>query len=154
MNEVPFWHDHLVLDTSVIIKWYRQGEALALQALLLRSAYLAGDAAVSAPSLLVYELSNVLRYKNDLRTDQVQAAVQSLLDMNLQLTPPSGPVMQQAVELARRYGTTVYDAVFAALAQALPAVFITADTRLAGQMSGLPFVRPLADVTLPEEENK
>jgi hypothetical protein len=32
----------VVLDTSVVIKWFRQGEVLASQALALRDAYLDG----------------------------------------------------------------------------------------------------------------
>ena len=33
---------HVVPDTSVIIKWFRQGEILGGQALALRAAYLEG----------------------------------------------------------------------------------------------------------------
>lgn len=33
---------NLVVDTSVFIKWYRQGEVLADRALMLREAYLVG----------------------------------------------------------------------------------------------------------------
>ena len=78
----------VVLDTSVVIKWFRQGEVLADLSLALRDAYLDGQITVSAPSLLAYELANVLRYKNDLSSNQVQEAVQSLFDMGLELIPP------------------------------------------------------------------
>ena len=146
MSDIPFPHDHLVLDSSVVIKWYRQGEVLTEQALLLREAYLNGEAAVSVPSLLVYELANVLHYKNDLSTDQVQEAIRSLLALGLNVFPPGNLLMCQAVEIALTYQTTVYDATFAALAQALPATFVTADERLARRLEGLSFVYCLADV--------
>ncbi len=152
MSAIPFPHDHLVLDTSVVIKWYRQGEVLAEQALLLREAYLSGEAAVSVPSLLVYELANVLHYKSELSSDQVQEAVRSLLTLNLHVFPPDDLLMCQAVEMARSYETTVYDATFAALAQVLPATFVTADERLARHLSALPFVHSLAEVSVSEEE--
>jgi predicted nucleic acid-binding protein len=136
----------VVLDTSVVIKWFRQGEVLAGQALSLRDAYLDGRVGVSVPSLLAYELANVLRYKNDLTTEQVQEAVQSLFDMGLGWVLPSGAVMRRAVEMARVYETTVYDAAFAALAESLSATFVTADERLVRRLEALPFVRFLGEV--------
>ena len=75
----------VVLDTSVVIKWFRQGEVLADQSLALRKAYLDGQIEITVPSLLAYELTNVLRYKGDLTTGQVQDAVQSLFDMRFVL---------------------------------------------------------------------
>jgi predicted nucleic acid-binding protein len=136
----------VVLDTSVVIKWFRQGEVLAGQALSLRDAYLDGRIEVSVPSLLAYELANVLRYKNDLTTHQVQEAVQSLFDMGLEWVLLSGAVMRRAVEMARAYETTVYDAAFAALTESLSATFVTADERLVRRLEALPFVRFLGEV--------
>ena len=136
----------VVLDTSVVIKWFRQGEVLADQALALRDAYLDGQIVVSVPSLLAYELTNVLRYKEDLTTDQVQDAVQSLFDMGLEWVLPSSAVMRRAVEMARAYETTVYDVTFAALAESLKASFVTADERLVRRLEALPFVRFLGEM--------
>jgi len=136
----------VVLDTSVVIKWFRQGEVLAGPALALRDAYLDGQIAASAPSLLAYELANVLRYKSDLTPHQVQEAAQSLFDMGLELIPPSSAVMRRAVEIAHTCDTTVYDAAFAALAESLNAAFITADERLVRKLKTLPCVRFLGDI--------
>jgi predicted nucleic acid-binding protein len=136
----------VVLDTSVVIKWFRQGEVLAGQALALRDAYLDGHIMVSVPSLLAYELANVLHYKKDLTTDQVQQAVQSLFDMGLEWILPSSAVMRRAIEISRAYDTTVYDAAFAALAESLNAAFVTADERLVRRLEALPFVRFLGEM--------
>ena len=136
----------VVLDTSVVIKWFRQGEVLAGQALALREAYLDGYIVVSVPSLLVHELANVLCHKGDLTTDQVQEAVQSLFDMRLEWVLPSSAVMRRAVEIARAYETTVYDAAFAALAESLNATFVTADERLSRRLADLSFVRFLGEM--------
>jgi predicted nucleic acid-binding protein len=138
----------VVLDTSVVIKWFRQGEVLAGPSLALRDAYLDGRIVVSAPSLLACELANVLRYKSDLTAGQVQEAVQSLFDMGLGLVPPLSSVMRRAVEIAHTCDTTVYDAAFAALAESLNAAFITADERLARKLGTLPRVRFLRDIDL------
>ncbi len=134
-----------VLDTSVIVKWFRQGEVLADHALALRTAYLEGEIAIAVPALLAYELANVLRYKGDLTTALVEEAVQSLFDMALNWVPPSVAVMRRAVTIAREYEVTVYDAAFIAVAESLGAVFVTADERLAQKLAPLSFVHFLGN---------
>ncbi len=137
---------HVVPDTSVVVKWLRQGEILADHALALRSAYVDGRIQISVPALLVYELANVLRYKDELTTLQVGDAVRSLFDMGMEWVPPTAATMRRAVEIARQFDVTVYDAVFAAVAENSAAVFVTADERLARRLATLPFVRYLGDV--------
>ena len=138
-----------ILDTSVIIKWYRQGEVLADRALALRDAYLDGRIAIVVPSLLAYELSNVLRFKQDMSTEDVQAAVKSLYDMGLEWIMPSSAVICRAVEIVRTYETTVYDATFVALAESLDATFVTADERLVRQLPGPAPARFLGNMQAP-----
>jgi predicted nucleic acid-binding protein len=136
----------VILDTSVVIKWFRQGEVLAERALALREAYLDGQIVVTLPSLLAYELANVLRYKVDLSTQQVRAAVGSLFEMGLTWVPPSSAVLGRAVALAHAHETTVYDATFAALAESLGGAFITADERLVRRLEALALVHFLGEV--------
>jgi predicted nucleic acid-binding protein len=130
----------VVLDTSVVVKWFRQGEILAAPALKLRAAYLDGQIAIFVPALLAYELANVLRYKVDLTTGQVQDAVRSLFDMGLEWVLPTSAAMRRASEIAYACETTVYDAAFVALAESLSATYITADERLARRLEAYPFV--------------
>ena len=137
---------HVVPDTSVIIKWFRQGEILAEQALDLRAAYLEGRIQVSVPSLLAYELTNVLRYKGDLTTAQVEEAIQSLFDTGLEWAPPTAAMMRRAAVIARAADVTVYDATFVALAESLDATCVTADERLARRLAAWPFVFYLGEV--------
>ena len=138
----PMW----VLDTSVIIKWVRQEEILADRALALLHAYLDGQSQISVPSLLAYEIANVLRYKTDLDTAQVETAIQGLFNMGLHWFAPTAPVTRRAVVIARDHDTSVYDATFVALAEALGAIFITADERLVRGLAPLSYVAALGDV--------
>jgi predicted nucleic acid-binding protein len=138
--------NHMVLDTSVVIKWFRQGENLATPALALRTGYLDGRIQFSVPTLLAYELTNVLRYKEDLATGQVEEAVQSLFDMGLAWISPSAATMRRAAVIARESDATVYDTTFAALAESLQATFVTADERLVHHLTAWPFVRFLGDL--------
>ena len=138
---------HMVLDTSVVIKWFRQGENLAEQALALRAGYLDGRILFSVPTLLAYELTNVLRYKEDLATDQVEDAVQSLFDMGLAWVAPSAAMMRRTAVMARESEVTVYDSTFVALADSLQATFVTADERLVRRLAASAFVSFLGDVS-------
>lgn len=135
-----------VLDTSVFIKWFRQGEVLAEQALALRDAYLEGQTVIFMPSLVAYELANVMRYKGDLNIGRVQEVLQSLFDMSLEWIMSSNELMRLAVEIAYEYNITVYDSTFVALAKSLKASFITADRQLGNQLAKFSFVYFLGDV--------
>jgi predicted nucleic acid-binding protein len=135
----------VVLDTSVIVKWFRQREVLADQALALRDAYLSGEVAIAVPVLVAYELANVMRYKPGLRTEQVQEAVGSLFDMGWEWSIPSSELMGRAIGIARLCGTTVYDATFAALAESLDALLITADEQLVERLETLSLARFLGE---------
>jgi predicted nucleic acid-binding protein len=134
----------IILDTSVIIKWFRQEEICAEQALRLRAAYLQGQIAIVVPWLLMYEVVNVLRYNKEYSTEQVQTAVQSLFDMQLEWIAPSSSTINQAVQLAHTHDVTVYDATFAALAESYETIFFTADDRFARQTATLKSVHSLS----------
>jgi predicted nucleic acid-binding protein len=137
----------VVLDSSVVIKWFRQEEVLADMALLWRERFLNGSALVVVPDLMAYEIANALAYKQDLSTEQVQGAARSLFDMELEWAGPSAALSERAIELARTYGISVYDGVFVALAESLSARLITADRRLVDRLSTLKFVSFLGHQT-------
>jgi len=138
----PMW----VLDTSVVIKWVRQEEILADRALALLHAYLDGQSQISVPSLLAYEVANVLRDKADLDTAQVEMAIQGLCNLGLRRFAPTAPVTRRALVIARAHETSVYEATFAALSETLGAIFITADARLVQGLAPLSYAAFLGDV--------
>lgn len=140
----------LVADTSVFIKWFRQQEVGADVALAIREAYLAGHVQLAAPHLALIEFANVMRYMQDLSTEQVQQAVQSLVAMHLTWLPPTTDVLQRAVAIAHYHETPVCDAVFAAVAEVLHAIYVTADIRFTNKVPDLRYVRPLSEFRLQE----
>ncbi|MFO7539357.1 MAG: type II toxin-antitoxin system VapC family toxin [Chloroflexota bacterium] len=135
---------NVALDTSVIIKWFRQEEVWAEQALKLRAAYLEGIVSIMVPWLLIYEVANVLRYKKEYSTEQVQTAVQSLFDMQLTWIEPGPKLINQAVHLAHLHDVAVYDATFAAIAEENRVVFFTANDRFVRRTDTLEFVQFLS----------
>jgi predicted nucleic acid-binding protein len=138
--------DTVVLDSSVVVKWFRRYETLQEQALQLRRAYLDGHLSIYVPDLLIYEIANVLRYKPDMNECRVQQAVQSLFDMRIGIEHIGSEAIQKVVKIAYSYGVTVYDAVFAVLAEQLEADFITADQRLVQKLHDVPYVHHLASL--------
>jgi len=139
----------LVPDTSVVLKWVRQEEILADRALGLLQGYLDGQSQISVPALLGYEFGDILRYKADLPTAQVETAIQALFDLELEWIAQSPTMIRRAVVIAREHDTSVYDATFAALAEGIGATFVTADERLARQLTALQYVTFLGDVEVP-----
>ena len=140
----------LVLDTSVMVKWFRQQEVDADKALIIRNAYLAGQVYLLSPEIALVEFANVLRYLGDLRLPETHLAIDSLFDMGIAWLPSSRPLSKRAIEIARSHDTTVYDALFAAIAEDIEAIYITADKRFTDKTSILPFVRLLAEFRLED----
>jgi len=135
----------VVLDSSVIIKWFRAHEVLRDQALWIRQAYLDGNLRIYAPDLLIYEIANVLRYKPDLDQRKVQQAIGSLYDMGISIVTPSSRLMGRAIEIAYSHNVTVYDAVFSALAERVDGAFVTADEKLVKKLRKLDHVHFLSE---------
>lgn len=117
-----------VLDTSVVLKWFSEfGENDLPQAFQLRQALLDGSVTFTVPELLFYELSNALRYNPSLSSKDVQEALDSVMDMGFVVKGVDKRVMADAISIAFRYGVTVYDAYFLALARTERKPLIIAD---------------------------
>jgi predicted nucleic acid-binding protein len=94
-----------------------------------------GRMVIYVPDLLPYEIANVLRFKPDLSQEQVQAALNSLYDMQIRIVKGSRQAIKEAIHLAYLYDVTVYDAAFVAIAENVNAPFITADDKLSQKLS-------------------
>src|SRR4030042_997897 len=137
-----------VLDTSVILKWFSEfGENDLFQALQLRKAFLDGSIAFTVPELLFYELSNALRYNPSLSSKDVQAALDSVIDMGLVVKGVDKRVMAEAISIAFRYEVTVYDAYFLALSRMERKPLILADYKFAERVKFSKEIIKLSDLT-------
>lgn len=129
----------LVLDTSVILKWFRSADSEpdAPQAHALRESFLNGDLTIHVPDLLVYEFGNVLRSRGKLKLNNAQEAIQALWDLGLDIVPTDPQLCQTAMKLAYERNLTFHDASFLALANHLGTNLITADESLFKKISRL-----------------
>ena len=134
----------VLLDSSVVIKWFRQSEMWRDAAILLRQEYLNGRLLIYVPDLLIFEIANVLRYKPDLNRLQVQEALLSLFDLQIAIVAISKEVITKAIDLAYSQDLTIYDAAFVAMSLNLNVPFITADEKLIQKLSGFSNVQHIS----------
>ena len=124
----------LILDASVAVKWFTM-EPLRDKALIIRDKYVNGELDLEAPSLLYYEVANALRYNPRFGIEEVKSAVRALEDLAITIYDFKGELASRAVELAYRFGITVYDAAYVALAAIRNATLYTADKEVVMKVS-------------------
>jgi predicted nucleic acid-binding protein len=121
----------LLVDTSVLIKWFHEaGESELTEARAIRDAHARGDLQAHVLDLAVYEVGNVLI--RALRW--VAGDVADQLDDMLAITGPPLVMTQdwlrEAAALAEARALSFYDATWAATAAALRIPLVSADRRL------------------------
>jgi predicted nucleic acid-binding protein len=137
-----------VLDTSVVLKWFSEfGENDLPQAFQLRQVLLDGSVTFTVPELLFYELSNALRYNPSLSSKDVQEALDSVMDMGFVVKGVDKRVMADAISIAFRYGVTVYDAYFLALARTERKPLIIADYKFVERVKASKEIMRLSGLT-------
>ncbi len=134
----------LVLDTSVVVKWFVRPPEEDLEAALeVRRRIVEAELNLIIPDLLFYELANVLRYQPQLAVEAVAKALDTLETMELDVRPFSYLLGKEAVRVAKTTGITAYDAYFIVFAEALECPILTADRRCYSRVRGRPSVKLL-----------
>ncbi len=120
--------DRLVLDASVVIKWYVEEEGTD-KALRILDDYSNGKLDLISVQLMPFEVINALRYARNFGTINLMKVAESLLKLQIGLFPLLDGLYKQAINFAVEYGTTVFDASYLSLAVNTDCVFYTADAR-------------------------
>ncbi len=122
---------HLLVDTSVLIKWFHSaGEGELEHARALRAAHVSGDLDAHMLDFATYEIGNVL--VRALHWSSTDVADQ-LDDMHSILGPAlimTSSAMRRAATLAEAHTLSFYDASWAAAARELRIPLVSADRRL------------------------
>lgn len=132
-----------VVDASVAIKWFSEEENTD-KAIEIRNKFFKGICEIAAPDLILYEVSNALRFNPNFNEDDVIEAVNSLFDMGISIIVPTPRVVKSSINMAFRYKTTIYDAFYVALANEIGFKFVTADSKLYQKIKDLEFVRHIS----------
>jgi len=120
----------LVVDSSVALKWLKpQGEAHAAEARSLLSDHEAGTVRLIAPAHLLLEVMNAL-WSHRATARQIKRATELLRTLRIDFVEPDVALLARAADLAVEHRITVYDAVFAALAERHGCELVTADAAL------------------------
>jgi predicted nucleic acid-binding protein len=80
--------NRLVVDASVVLKWYLPTEAYGEIALALLHRYIRDDVGLIGPSLLEYEVVNglvIARRRGRIEEEKVLAAIEGFFDLGIPL---------------------------------------------------------------------
>ncbi|MFQ6123568.1 MAG: type II toxin-antitoxin system VapC family toxin [Candidatus Heimdallarchaeota archaeon] len=105
----------IVLDASVILKWFVEEEWSEIAANI-KSEYSKGKFTIAVPSLVFYEVANVLRYKTEFGLKDVTVALTSLYALQFEIWGFENILARKTIELAYNYGITIFDAAYLGLA--------------------------------------
>jgi predicted nucleic acid-binding protein len=137
-----------VIDASVAVKWYSSHkEQDVAEADKLLHVYEEGQCTFIAPTLIVYEVSNALRFNPFFGDGEVQDAMRNFFSLDMKLVDAS-EYMAVAIQIAFDRTLTIYDAVYAALSQVAGVPLITADYKFYSKAKNLPFIVALRDLNL------
>jgi len=140
-------HIGAIVDTSVVVKWLIN-EPGSDSALSQRQQWQAKNLVPAAPDFLLVELHNVLWKKlerGDITPDAPILSYAPMFGLDLQWFPFE-PLLPMAWHVACHCHISMYDALYASLAQQLRVPFFTSDTRLADRLHQVITVHTLASV--------
>lgn len=122
----------VVIDASVVLKWYLLDEILEEKALALLENYYRDRIVLLAPELLAYELANGLvlaASRGRIPHEVVLDALKGFWSLRIKLVD-AGQIYERLPYLCRTHQLTAYDASYVATAEIENAVLITADEKL------------------------
>lgn len=120
--------EEAVVDASTAIKWVSMEEGTPA-ALRLREEHIRGETMLSAPDLLVYEMINALRYRPGFDVVKVAQAIDSIINLQIDLITPGKELIQRSIQNAYLYDITIYDSCYLALGELLGIKVITSDSK-------------------------
>lgn len=123
-----------MVDASVAFKWLipdsAEEDVPAAKALLVE--HMEGRAKIIVPSLLYYEVGNILLFgRSRPPIEEAADALTDLFAIPLEVVPPAMDSARDTLQLASLHGLSYYDAAYVTLAKRFDCPLITADRRLA-----------------------
>lgn len=123
--------DKVVVDSSVVIKWFVV-EPYSVEARSILDRYQAGELDLLAPDLICAEIGNIVWKKHrfqSLAAEDAQQIIDAFHLLSLKLTS-TATLLDEAYRLAVIHQRTVYDAMYLALSVREQSQLVTADEKL------------------------
>lgn len=118
----------LILDASVVIKWFIDEEN-SDKAILYLDAISENQLIIIVPSLLFYEVGNFFVSKK-IGTDRTREAMLTLDDLSLVIEDVGLQCFRKIYQNSIEYQLSFYDATYITLQQNINCEFVTADRKL------------------------
>lgn len=150
MSAAPATHEAFVLDASVILAWFANGEGRS-QARFIRQHHAAGRCRLVVHDLALLEATIVLRAHPRFTDADVTEALMQLEGLHLDIQPLSWDLMRRAVTTAEAYGIGLTRAISVALAESLGCPMLTMDPVLLEKKARTSsMILDLAELDAPE----
>ena len=116
----------IVVDASIATKWIFKEESFELAELILQN-HLENKEKIIVPNLLFIEVSNVLATKSSTTLPQIEKDLRFLFKTNLEVRNMTPDEIILASKLAKKYKTSVYDMLYAVVANKHKTILYTSD---------------------------
>lgn len=128
----------LVIDASVVLKWFLKDEKYGERALALLDRFVRGELDLAAPSLMVYEVINglvVAQRKGRIAEEKVLSSISGFLNLGITFVDVAG-LEARVLHFCRVYDRSAYDASYLAIAEQQSLALVTGDERLYNSTKG------------------
>lgn len=122
----------LVVDASVVLKWFLRDEKFGDRALDLLDRFVRDELDLTAPSLIVYEVINglvIAQRRGRIAEEKVLSAISGFLDLGITFVDVTG-LEEKVLHSCRDFNCSAYDASYLAVAERSSLSFVTGDERL------------------------
>lgn len=122
----------IVIDTSVVLKWYLADEEHSQKALSILDKYVSSELDILAPSLLEYEVINgliIAKKRGRIQEKKILTAIEGFISLEIKLINLS-LYYSKVIHYSMIYNRSAYDASYLALADDEDISLVTADKGL------------------------
>ena len=139
----------VVLDASVVLKWFLADESYGQRAVSLLYGYIAKELDILSPSLLEYEVVNgliIAQKRGRIEEEKILTAIDGFIDLGIKLKNLSH-FYPRILHYCHVYNRSVYDASYLALAEIEGVSLVTADEGLYNMVKkDLKWVKWIGDI--------
>lgn len=138
----------MIVDASVVAKWFLKGEEWEEESLKLREMFESGEVELWAPSLILYEVGNVIWKRRDIPIDIASKIVSKAFEYLKEIILiPTSEIAELSMRIARELKITFYDATYVALSTLRKDQLVTADKKLYDKVRNNHSVIFISDIT-------
>ena len=117
-----------VVDASVIVKWFLKEEKRD-EAIEIRYLQIKGKIKIIVPELIFLEVLNAIKYKK-VKKNFLPQVIKFLYKINLSVEKTDQFILDTALRISLEHNLSIYDSLYAALAQVHSCQLITEDEKL------------------------